>query len=318
MSYRPAPWLGNPHLMTVYGRVARLPPWLPFRRERWELPDGDFLDVDRLDAGAPLVVILHGLEGSSRASYVRGLAAEAHAHGLSSLAVSFRGCSGEINRLARFYHSGDTGDLSHVLERLEAERPGRPLLLAGFSLGGNVVAKLLGERGEELPRAVRAAAVVSAPFDLAGCARALDAPGGWPRLYRELFLRSLRAKAIAKARRFPDRIDASAAARARTFAEFDGWVTAPLHGFASAEDYWARSSSGPLLPRVARPLLAIASADDPFVPAGTLPVAAAAANPQVTLEVTAGGGHLAFVSGSPWRPWRWAERRAVEFLRSRV
>ncbi|MHB8420747.1 MAG: YheT family hydrolase [Myxococcales bacterium] len=316
MSYEPARWLASPHLMTIYGRLARLPPRLPFRRERWELPDGDFLDVDRLERSpaAPLLVVLHGLEGSSSASYVRGLAAEAFAQGLSSLAVSFRGCSGQLNRLARFYHSGDTGDLAQVLSRLVAERPGRPLLLAGFSLGGNVAAKLLGERGGDLPASLRAAAVISAPFDLARCAQALDGGGRWARLYRGLFLRSLRRKAIAKAKLFPGNIDADAAARARTLREFDDWITAPLHGFASASDYWARSSSGPLLGSVARPLLAIAAADDPFVPAEALPVAAAAANPRVTLEVTAAGGHLAFVSGAPWSPWRWAERRAIEFL----
>jgi len=318
VSYEPAWWLGNAHLMTIYGRVARWPPRLPFHRERWELPDGDFVDVDRLDAGrdAPLLVILHGLEGSSSASYVRGLAAAAFATGLSSLALSFRGCSGELNRLARFYHSGDTADLAHVVTRLEAERPGRPLLLAGFSLGGNVVAKFLGERGAGAPASVRAAAVISAPFDLAGCARALDGPGAWQRLYRGLFLRSLRRKAIEKAARYPREIDAAAAARATTFAEFDGWITAPLHGFASAEDYWARCSSGPLLPNVARPLLAVAAADDPFVPVATVP--RAVANPAVTLEITEAGGHLAFVSGRPWAPHRWAEQRALEFLRERL
>jgi predicted alpha/beta-fold hydrolase len=354
--------------MTMFGRVVRLPAHQPVRRERWELADGDFLDLDYLDAGdplapsevegrdrldldyldagdplapsevegrdrgnfgprlrsdrteasAPLVIVLHGLEGSSRASYVRGLAATARAAGLSSCALNFRGCSGTLNRLPRFYHSGETGDLAALVERLAAEEPGRSIGLVGFSLGGNVVAKYLGERGDSVPRQVRAAAVISVPFDLAGCARALDGPSIQARIYRGLFIRSLRAKAVAKARKFPQAVDAARAARARTFAEIDDWFTAPLHGFAGAEDYWRRCSSGPLLGGVRRPLLALSAYDDPFVPGATLPVETARGNPLVTLEITPRGGHLAFVSGPPWAPERWAERAAVAFLREQL
>ncbi len=315
--YLPAPWLPGPHAMTAWGRVVRRPPRIACRRERWELPDGDFLDVDRLDGArpdAPVVVVLHGLEGSSRAAYVRGLLAEARAAGFAGCGLNFRGCSGELNRLPRFYHSGDTGDLAFAVDRLVAERPGRPVVLAGFSLGGNVAAKYLGERGADLPAEVLGGAIVSVPFDLAACARALDAPSPAARLYRGLFLRSLRRKAVAKAALHPGALDSAAAASARTFADFDGCVTAPLHGFSSAADYWYRSSSGPLLGRIRRPLLAIAAADDPFVPEATLPRAAARENPLVTLEVTPRGGHLAFVEGPPWSARRWAELRAVAAL----
>jgi predicted alpha/beta-fold hydrolase len=232
--------------------------------------------------------------------------------------VNFRGCSGEPNRLARNYHSGETGDLAHVVGRLAGERPGRPLVLAGFSLGGNVVAKWLGERGDDLPPEVRGGAVISVPFDLERSARAMDAPGFWSFVYRERFMRRLRAKAAEKARRFPGAFDAAAAARARTFAEFDGAVTAPVFGFASAADYWRRSSSGPLLGGVRRPLLALSSLDDPIVPADTIPVAAARANPAISLETTAAGGHVAFVAGSPFWPSFWAERRAADFLAALV
>lgn len=313
--YAPARWLPGGHAQTIFASVARPLPRPRARRERWELSDGDFVDVDRIAAqpDAPALVVCHGLEGSSRAPYVRGLAAAAWARGLAVAALNFRGCSGEPNRLARFYHSGETGDLAEAVRRLAAERPGRPILLAGFSLGGNVVAKYLGERGDDLPAEVRAGAVVSVPFDLAACARALDGPGLLRRVYRERFLRRLRRKAVAKAARFPA-IDLAAARAARTFAEWDERLTAPLHGFASAEDYWARSSSGPFLAGVRRPLLALASADDPIVPAATLPLAAARANPAVVLEVTPAGGHVAFVGGSPLRPTFWAERRALEFL----
>jgi predicted alpha/beta-fold hydrolase len=307
--------------MTVFASVARVFPRPRGRRERWELPDGDFLDVDRYEAPYPgdaappgTIVVCHGLEGSSRASYVRGLVAMALARGLGALALNFRGCSGEANRLARFYHSGETGDLALVVERLVAERPGRPVLLAGFSLGGNVVVKYLGERGDALPAEVLGGVAISVPFDLAACAAAIDAPGFWSTVYRARFMRRLRRKAAEKARRFPGAFDAAAAARARTFAEFDAVVTAPLHGFASADAYWSSCSARRFLSGVRRPLLAVASLDDPIVPAAVLPLAEARANPAVRLETTSAGGHVAFVAGWPFRPSFWAERRAVDFL----
>jgi predicted alpha/beta-fold hydrolase len=245
---------------------------------------------------------------------VRGLVALALTRGLAALAMNFRSCSGEPNRLPRFYHSGETGDLAHVVERLVAERPGRPIVVAGFSLGGNVVVKYVGERGESLPAEVRAAAGISVPFDLERSARAIDAPGFWNAVYRERFMRRLREKAAEKARRFPGAFDARAAARARTFADFDGAVTAPVHGFPSAEAYWRASSSGRFLAGVRRPLLAVSSLDDPMVPATSIPVEVARANPCVTLETTEAGGHVAFVAGSPFWPSFWAERRATDFL----
>ncbi len=323
MTYAPARWLPSAHAMTVFASVARVFPRPGGRRERWELPDGDFLDVDRYapdpsgggdPRDAPVVTVCHGLEGSSRAPYVRGLVALALSRGMAALALNFRGCSGEPNRLPRFYHSGDTGDLAHVVERLAAERPGRPLLLAGFALGGNVVVTYLGERGGAAPPEVRGAVAISVPFDLAACARAVDGPGFWSLVYRARFMRRLRRKAAEKARRFPAAFDGAAAARARTFAEFDAAVTAPLHGFPSAQAYWDASSSRRFLAGVRRPLLAIASLDDPIVPAAAVPVAEARANPAVALETTAAGGHVAFVAGWPFWPSYWAERRGVEFL----
>lgn len=319
VDYLPARWLPGAHAMTVYGALFR--PWSRPRaeRHRWELPDGDFLDVDRLPGpapDAPVLVVCHGLEGSSRAAYVRGLAALARARGLSILAMNFRSCSGTPNRLPRFYHSGETGDLATVVDRLAAERPDRRILLCGFSLGGNVIVKYLGERGDAVPGPVAGAAVISVPFDLACCARALDGPGFWPWVYRERFLRALRAKALALCRRFPGLVDPGAVRAARTFAAFDAAVTARLHGFASAEDYWALASSGRFIAGVRRPLLAISALDDPLVPASSLPLEAARANPVVRLLTTRAGGHVGFVSGSPLRPGYWAEARAVEFLAS--
>ncbi len=307
--------------MTVFASLARVFPRPRARRERWELPDGDFLDVDRylppgaVRAGAPpVLVICHGLEGSSRAPYVRGLVAVALSRGLAALALNFRGCSGEPNRLLRAYHSGETGDLALAVDRLAAERSHRPIALAGFSLGGNVVVKYLGERGEGVPAVVRAAAAISVPFDLESSARAIDGPGFWNLVYRERFLRRLRAKVAAKAARHPGAIDAAAVARSRSFVEFDALVTAPTFGFRSAEDYWRTCSSARFLPGVRRPLLALSSLDDPIVPAASIPVEAARANPHVTLEVTAAGGHVGFVAGWPFWPSFWAERRAVDFV----
>jgi uncharacterized protein len=316
MSYVPARWLPGPHAMTVFAHVARLPLGLAPRRERWELEAGDFLDVDRHgDPAAPTVVVLHGLEGSSRAPYVKRMAAAARARELAVVAVNFRGCSGEPNRLPRLYHSGETSDLARVVARLASERPGRPVAVMGFSLGANVVAKWLGERGDGLPREVRAGAAVCAPFDLAACGAALDRGRGIGCVYRERFLWSLRRKALLKVGRFPDLpFDAAAVRACRTFRAFDDRVTAPLHGFADAADYYARCSSGPLLSGVRRPLLAIAAQDDPMIPQETLPVAVAGANPAVRLEVYPAGGHLGFVSGRPWRLEFFAEARVADFL----
>jgi predicted alpha/beta-fold hydrolase len=315
--FRPAPLLGDPDAQTIFANLWRPRPGPPVARERWELPDGDFLDLDRstgLPPEAPLAVLCHGLEGSSGAPYVRGLARALAKMGVASLALNFRTCGGEPNRLARSYHSGETGDLALVVERLAAERPGRPLLVAGFSLGGNVVVKYLGERGDALPAPLRGGAAISVPFDLAASSRRLDGPGRLMGIYRERFLRRLREKAAWKAAAHPGTFDAAAVARATTLAQIDELLTAPLHGFASRHDYYARSSSAQFVPGVRRQLLAISAEDDPLVPAETLPVALAAGNPAVRLVVTRHGGHTAFVDGLPLWPGFWAERVAATFL----
>lgn len=303
--------------MTITASVARLPRASRARRERWELDDGDFLDVDRLAGAtpdAPLVVICHGLEGSSQAGYVLGVAAEAAARGLEVLALNFRGCSGEPNRLTRFYHSGETSDLARVVDRMRAEKPGRPIGLVGFSLGGNVVTKYLGERGDEVPEEVRAGAVISAPFDLDACARAIDAEGLSAWIYRERFLRTLRPKALEKARRFPGLVDVGFVRRVRLLRDYDDAVTAPIHGFRNAAEYYARASSGPLIASVRRPLLVMSAEDDPFIPGASIPVEAMRGNPQVSARISRAGGHIAFLEGPPWGVRRWAEEEAAGFV----
>ena len=330
--FRPARFLPGRHLQTIFGPLFRKPPALRLTRERWELPDGDFLDVDRLadrldhgpaqkldhgpgpqrEGKPPLLVVLHGLEGSSSSHYMRGLLAQAQARGFRGLALNFRGCSGEQNRLLRSYHSGETGDLAHCIARICDEEPDVALLLAGCSLGGNVLVKWLGEG--QVPPNVRAAAALSVPFDLALCARTLDGPGLMSFVYRTRFLRTLKRKAREKARSFPQGFDASRVERAQTLGEFDEALTGPVHGFAGAEDYWSQSSSGPYVARVRVPLLLVSAQDDPFIPPSCLPREAARENKQVTLEVQESGGHLGFIEGSLLRPRFYLERRAVQFL----
>jgi predicted alpha/beta-fold hydrolase len=315
--FEPVRWLRGRHAQTVFGPLFRTPPRVALRRERWELNDGDFLDVDRLDgdASAPLLVVLHGLEGSSSSHYVRGLLARAGERGWRALAVNFRSCSGEPNRLLRSYHSGETGDFAEALLRAARDSPSAPVVCAGCSLGGNVLVKWLGEQGGRAN--VAAAAALCVPFDLGMCARALDGPDAMAWVYRTNFLRALKRKAVEKARRFPGLFDVARVRRARTLREFDDALTAPVHGFSGAPDYYAQSSSGPYVSRVRVPLLLLSSEDDPFIPVACLPREAARANPHVTLETYPRGGHLGFVAGPLW-PRFWAERRAIEFLAAHV
>ncbi|HEV8585255.1 MAG TPA: alpha/beta fold hydrolase, partial [Methylomirabilota bacterium] len=249
---------------------------MPTRRERVPTPDGDFVDLDWLDGppDAPFLFVLHGLEGSCESHYVRGLLALAHARGWGGLALNFRSCSGEPNRLPRFYHSGDTDDLDLVVRLVGERLPNARVGLVGISLGGNVLLKWLGERGDDAPKPVRGAVSISAPYDLERCARVLDQ--GFQKLtYTASFMRSFKAKVRAKAGAFPGFVDVAAVMRSRTFAEYDRAVTAPLHGFADEVDYWRRSSCLAYLPRVRRPALLISAVDDPFVPPAALPDPAA-------------------------------------------
>ena len=279
------------------------------------MPDGDFLDVDVLAAAAaaPQLIILHGLEGSARSPQVRGLLSQAHRYRWGAVAVNFRGCSGAPNRLGRSYHGGDTGDLSFVIARVRARQPSSPIVCVGFSLGGNVLLKYLGEQGEALPAPIRAAVAVSAPFDLARSAHALE--HGFSRVYGHRLVERLKRKTLNKLTRYPDLADAKALRTVHTLAEFDDAITAPVHGFRDAADYWAQSSSAAFLPRIRRPTLLINAQDDPFLPSEALPVRAVSDNPFLHAEFPASGGHLGFLAGRwPGVPTAWAEVRATEFL----
>jgi len=287
------------------------------RIERWDTPDGDFVDIYRLDAPAdrPRLFFLHGLEGTIRSHYVSGLFNEAFTRGWAADLLIFRGCGDEPNRLPRFYHSGETGDLAFALSRVLHEHPNSPILLAGVSLGGNVVLKFLGERGASLPTAIRGAATISVPYDLERGARHLSR--GFSRIYDRHFLRTLRQKARAKLERFPHLFDAGALERAQSIYEFDDAVTAPVHGFADAHDYYSQSSSIKWIETIARPTFLLSSYDDPFLPHDVLDEVRvrARANASLSLEFTRRGGHVGFVAGPvPLRPSYYAERRVCEFL----
>ena len=310
--FTPAAGLASRHLQTLFGALFRAGQPVPLRRERWEMPDGDFLDVDWLDAppGAPRLLVLHGLEGSSRSGYVLATLAEARARGWGAAALNFRSCSGEPNRLLRSYHARETADVHFALERVRARSAG-PLFAVGFSIGGGTLAWALAEAGEGAP--VRAAAGVCVPFDVARSSALMDGSGPLRFLYRRWFFSTIKAKAAHKARAFPGSVDLPRVLSARTFRDLDDAFVAPIHGFAGAADFYRCASSGPALGQIRQPTLFIAALDDPFVPADSLP-RDGGDNPHLYWLVTPRGGHLGYVAGSALRPRFWAERQVMEFF----
>ncbi len=322
--FSPAWWLPGPHLQTVGARLLRRRSGVSFVRERITTPDDDFLDLDyplvrgfSADASRPLVLVLHGLEGSARSKYAVETYRQLAARGAAAVGLNFRSCSGELNRGTRLYHSGETSDLAFVIDHLAKRFPGRPLAVIGFSLGGNALLKYLGEMGESAVGRIRAVATVSVPFDLAQGARYIEL--GFSKVYQFRLLRSLRRKVRGKSAQIADLIDYDRALRARTFWEFDDAATAPLHGFAGADDYYARCSSSQFLGRVRVPTLLIQSRDDPFVPAEAIPSDGALDNAVIKTKFFDLGGHVGFVSGgTPWKPVFWAEREAARFVSRRL
>ena len=281
-----------------------------------ELPDGDFVDLDWAElAGtdAPLVLVLHGLEGWARSNYVLEMYRALGRRGVAAVGLNFRGCSGEPNRLPRMYHSGETEDLRLILRMLGGRFPGRALGALGFSLGGNVLLKYLGEQGGDAAATpAAAAAAISVPFDLSAGADWIER--GISSLYRLYLVRKLHRKVRRKAALLRQHVDVDRLLGTRTFREFDGTGTAPLHGFRDAEDYYRRSSSGPHVASIRVPTLVIHAADDPFLPTTAVPRKALEENPFIEARVTDGGGHVGFVAGPPWAPLFWAEETAADFL----
>ncbi len=304
---RPAFGLGWGHAQSLFGVLARPRPELPMRRERRETPDGDFVDLDRVEGrpGAPTVVLLHGLEGSSASGYMQLMLREVQARGWTGLALNARSCSGEPNRQAASYSSGDYRDLAWLVKSLEG-----PVFAVGFSLGASVVLNFLA-RDDGASR-LHAAVAVSAPYDLARGARFLDSDSLIARRYLAHFLPAMKAKALAKARHHPRSFDVKAISAARGIRDFDHVVTAPLFGFDSAEHYYATCSAAPQLERIRTRTLLLSSHDDALAP----PALPADVTKNLALDVllTKRGGHVGFAEGSVVRPRFWAEARVLRWL----
>lgn len=303
-------WLPGGNIQTIWPALfgRRFHQRAPqFRRERWAAPDGDFIDVDHLigaktDAGAPRLVLFHGLEGSSGSHYAQAFADEAARLGWAFCIPHFRGCSGAMNTAARAYHSGDHEEIHWLLTRLHEQDPNRPMLAVGVSLGGNALLRWAQEWGGKASRWVSAVAAVSAPVDLMAAGNAIDS--GFNRhVYARMFLRTMVRKAEAKWRQFPGLFDLDGVRKAKTLREFDDLFTAPLHGFKGVDDYWTRAAAKPRLAEIALPALVLNARNDPFVPAWSLPLQAEAGR-WVALVQPAHGGHVGFpeaVAGAPWQ-----------------
>lgn len=311
--YRAHPLLLNGHIETIYPSAFRKVEGVAYERERLELPDGDFVDLDWLrqkDARPKkLVIISHGLEGSSNRHYSQGMALYFFQQGWDALAWNCRSCSGELNRLPRFYHHGDTADLNEVIER--AFKDGyHEVALIGFSMGGSFSLKYLGERAAQLDKRIVGGVAFSVPCDLGSSAKQLDQPNR--SFYRNRFLRKLGKKIQAKELLFPGKISHRGFEEIKTFEEFDNRYTAPLHGFIDADDFYRRSSCLSFLPEIAVPTLIVNAANDPFLPPECYPVQLLEAHPHVMLEIPKRGGHVGFSLAG--RKENYMETRAFDFL----
>ncbi len=309
MHYTAPLWLPSGHLQTIYPALCIPKPPVTYRRERWEAHDGDFVDVDFVDGepGQPMVVLFHGLEGSSNSHYARALMAAVAARGWSGAIPHFRGCSGELNLAPRFYHSGDAGEVDWILRRLRLRTSGK-LYATGVSLGGNALLRWLGE-SQHQAEIVDAACAVSAPLDLARGGESLGT--GLNMVYTRMFLKSLKPKCLAKLDQFPGLFDREALLQARDLYAFDNVVTAPLHGYKDTDDYWDRASAKHVLDDITVPTLVLNARNDPFLPGVHLP---ASASRQVTLEYPAHGGHVGFANGALPGQLDWLPRKLLHFL----
>ena len=309
-----APWYSlGAHGQTILPNVSRRRIKVAYDRERVELSDGDFIDLDWVagtkDRKERCVLVLHGLEGHSGAPYMKSMLRSFSKAGYAAAAMNLRGCSGEPNRKLRSYHSGCSEDLREVIESVY--RDYGSVFLVGFSLGGNIVLKFLGEEGKNLNPRVKAAVGFSVPCDLAASALALESTENV--FYMKRFIRLLGAKVMEKASRFPDRVDGQAWKEMQSFAEFDNFYTAPMNGFKDAQDYWTKASSKPLLGGIKRPTLLINAANDPFLSDACYPREAAEANDSFFLETPATGGHCGF-PGVRGKNGYWIEDRALRFF----
>ena len=310
-------WLRNAHLQTIGARYLRRVPMPPVHRETWDTPDDDFLIVHKLDGDddKPVVLMLHGLEGCVESTYMKGLLWKLHDLGWTGVAMNFRSCGGPINRARRMYHSGETTDAAFALERLAEDYPGRPVYMVGYSLGGNVTGKLLGEAGEDAPDHLKGAAIISAPYDLVASGKHMDSTIS--RFYVLHFLRMLIPKAIEKEKQYPGCVDIERIKQSRTFADFDTHATAALHGFEDAHDYYTKVGCGQFLHNVRRPTMLLSASDDPFNPGETQPYAIAEESPWLYPQFMDRGGHVGFVrKNGPLGVGFWIEEHVARFFQA--
>jgi hypothetical protein len=312
IAYHAPSWLPGIHAQTIYPLLIKgnAP---AYRRERWETPDGDFIDLDWVDgpSTAPLVVLFHGLEGSSTSHYAISLMHSVKQNEWCGVVVHFRGCSGEPNRLPRAYHSGDTEEIDWILRRLRGNFPQRHIFAAGVSLGGNALLKWLGEQGSAAAAVVTAAAAVCAPLDLTACGHHLGR--GFNRVYTQRFLHTMKRNTALKLARFPGCVDEKRMWASRSLYAFDDAVTAPLHGFNGVEDYWRRASAKPLLGTISVPTLLLNARNDPFMPTAALPHSNEMAR-AVTLELPQEGGHVGFVTDRFPGQLSWLPQRLLHYF----
>jgi len=320
LPYRPyvaPPWLPGGNAQTIYPFFLRSLICPVYQRERLELDDGDFIDIDWLDNSIdrPLVIMFHGLEGGSSSHYARSIMGLLQELGWRGAVVHFRGCSGTPNRLPRAYHAGDSEEIDRILHKIRERNQSlgsiAPLYVIGISLGGNALLKWLGEQGEKACHIIDGAVTVSVPLDLVAAGKALDS--GFNRLYTQHFLGTLKKKVLKKLDDFPGIFDAVAVAKCTTLYQFDNLVTAPLHGFSNTDEYWALSSSKPWLKHIQVPTLVINARNDPFMPSSSLP-AQTDVSCSVSLEFPAEGGHVGFLSSPFPGNLTWLPERVVRFF----
>lgn len=316
LPYRAPKWLLGGNAQTIYPYLLnrRLPVY--YRRERWELEDGDFIDVDWLDGqpDKPLVVLLHGLEGGSRSHYALSIMRLLQTMRWRGAVIHFRGCSGDPNRLPRAYHAGDSAEIDWMLHKVVVANHSvhdSRCYVIGVSLGGNALLKWLGEQGEQANELIAGAVAVSTPVDLAAAGNALDSGFNW--VYTQHFLASLKRKVVDKNRHFPGLLDIKAVMECKSLYEFDNLVTAPLHGFRNTEDYWQQSSSKQWLSHIRAPTLLINARNDPFLPEHALPVASDI-SAFISLEFPDQGGHVGFIHGTFPGKLEWLPRKILHFF----
>ena len=316
-TYVSPPWLPGGNSQTIYPFFLRPLISPAYQRERLELDDGDFIDIDWLDNSIdrPLVIMFHGLEGGSSSHYARSIMGLLQELGWRGAVVHFRGCSGTPNRLPRAYHAGDSEEIGKILhkirERNQSLGSSASLYVIGISLGGNALLKWLGEQGKKACHIIDGAVTVSVPLDLVAAGKALDS--GFNRLYTQHFLGTLKKKVLKKLDDFPGLFDAVAVAKCTTLYQFDNLVTAPLHGFSNTDEYWALSSSKPWLKHIQVPTLVINARNDPFMPSSSLP-AQTDVSCSVSLEFPTEGGHVGFLSSPFPGNLTWLPERVVRFF----